>query len=126
MAKYKGKNNGQARGQYKSIDLRQITSGENASHKQFLNMAHFFHTYGRTAVPISGYRDYGCHTIIDSSYHIGGATVAIRAVNYEEEPESTDCPQHSIDLKIISNDSISDVVDYITNRFPHLSEIQDE
>ncbi len=122
MAKYKGRHNGQTRGQYQEAVLFHQTKGVDDTEKLYSAVVKFLNHYGRCTSDTRIYSEDCYADEIHGSFHIGGATVGLNATNVKHN-EHPHIPKNFVQLRLASNDCLDDVVKYITKQFPVLKKL---
>lgn len=120
MTKYRGEYQGKTRGKYVS---RAFISNQDSANENF-----DFGRYVNTFMDRRGIRtgfgwehDPSGHFSGDShSYHIGGATVDVCRMDYKKNESFGN---HFVRIKMVSNDSLDDIVKMTLAKFPSLKEI---
>ncbi len=116
MAKYRGKHEGKTRGKY----IHKVFISEQNSEHENYNFAEKIYDF---MYEKGFYIDQGLKGSIDAivkTFHLAGVSVGIKMMNREDKEE--DLPQYYTRIKLISNDSLEDVIQKISNEFPSFKE----
>jgi len=114
MAKYRGKHNNRTRGPYIRKAFVYHPPNEKELFDLFKQIEHYLSD--------SGYFINGSHcnekeySKTFNSYHMAGATIGLTSMRYKIKTK------HYISMIIVSNDTLDDIVQKITYKFPFLSE----
>jgi len=117
MAKYRGKHQGQTRGKYRKVALVAFQDSKD----DLFESQHLLHQYFcDKGIFLSLCQDEGSDYFKETSstYHLGGATVCMNSIQRFTKGDYN--WHYQVDLKIVSNDSLDDVIEKITRDFPHL------
>ncbi len=125
--KYRGKYKGVTRDPYEIKVLLNNLKSETDTRKLEDSLNQYFHDQGYCTGSGSnnlGDNDYGSF----KAYHVGGATIGMLSQYnlppFEPEPLMKDYPnRHFIQLKLISNQGLSDIVQDISKNFSYFKEI---
>ena len=112
-AKYRGKHEGKTRGKYVKAMLRHTFKENRDWFQACRNIGAHLSEMGvhitRCERKNNTYDEYV------EVIHLAGASVGLEGLSYHEN-RGDGFPQHRIDMKIVSNDSIDDVVEKIESR----------
>ena len=113
--KLRGKNNEETRGKY----TRQAFRYESEDRNEIFELGIALHRIlANRGVSVGVYEQNDTsYTIGSFSYHIAGATVGMDVAQRKDQLQSY------VQLKIISNDSLSDIEKLINNNFPIFNEL---
>ena len=111
MAKYRGKHEGKTRGKYVRTMLRHVVA---EGRDCFTRASDLSAKLGAIGQDVSSSCDRSNETYDKyvAAFHIGGATVGLKAISYKD---STGNMPHRIDLRIVSNDDPQDVIEKVTS-----------
>ena len=120
MARYRGKHEGKTRGKYVEAQLRHVFDDPIDWSKACMEIGCRLGAKGSWMVDSGKYHNESFRTNeYVTTVHLAGATVGIKGVSYHEKPESSWIYQHTIDIKIVSNDSLEDVIEKIKECLPY-------
>ena len=122
MAKYRGKFQGRTRGKYVS---RAFISNQDSVEQNFdfAREVNIFMENKGVHVNSGRFDDPAGDFWGDTnSYHIGGATVDVKRKDYEKESNDRIYGNHFVRIKMVSNDSLDDIVEMALKKFPSFKE----
>jgi len=126
MAKYRGKYNGKTRGKYTERRFRCSVNGSEESFKLFSKISDFLNDKGRHVYYGEKLRDillegdptgdyiFECTNV----FHFAGATAKLCKSNFHDSFEDDKVRHYNVSLNFMSNDSLDDIIDKMTNELP--------
>jgi hypothetical protein len=119
MAKYRGKYEGKLRGKYVRAAFISVQNSEKDNIKFYRRLNEFLYNRGYETGLIEGAPERtNAFYFKTNSYHLGGATVGIKLINYSPTAILYGNAPYATKMRVISNDSLDDVLEKILKDFP--------